>query len=95
MIPIRLPAAGRSKEAVLAEMQAARANDLRWHEGRVFSLVFFAGDEAASLLKEAYNLFFSENGLNPTAFPSLRRFETEVVAMSARLLGGVAHRSRR
>ena len=91
MIPIRLPAAGRSKEAVLAEMQAARANDLRWHEGRVFSLVFFAGDEAASLLKEAYNLFFSENGLNPTAFPSLRRFETEVVAMSARLLGGDDH----
>jgi glutamate/tyrosine decarboxylase-like PLP-dependent enzyme len=40
------------------------------------------------LLKEAYTLFFSENGLNPTAFPSLRGFETEVIAMSAALLGG-------
>src|SRR5439155_17190810 len=31
--------------------------------------------------------YFSENALNPLAFPSLRRFETEVVAMSASLLG--------
>jgi glutamate/tyrosine decarboxylase-like PLP-dependent enzyme len=33
-------------------------------------------------------MYFSENGLNPTAFPSLRKFETEVVAMTASLLGG-------
>jgi len=40
------------------------------------------------LLKEAYTMFFSENGLNPTAFPSLKKFEAEVVAMTASLLGG-------
>ncbi|MCO5243028.1 MAG: hypothetical protein M9927_04210 [Anaerolineae bacterium] len=38
------------------------------------------------LLKDAYGMFFSENGLNPTAFPSLRRFETEVIAMVGNLL---------
>jgi glutamate/tyrosine decarboxylase-like PLP-dependent enzyme len=43
------------------------------------------------LLKEASLLFFSENGLNPTAFPSLRKFETEIVAMTASLLGGDEH----
>jgi len=36
-------------------------------------------------------LFFSENALNPTVFPSLRRMETEVVAMTAALLGGDEH----
>jgi sphinganine-1-phosphate aldolase len=40
------------------------------------------------LLQEAYLLFFSENGLNPTAFPSLKELETQVVAMTASLLGG-------
>lgn len=83
-----LPAHGRSRSDVLTAMQAARDHDVRWREGRVFSLVFNAGDEVRDLLKDAYTLFFSENGLNPTAFPSLKKFETEVVAMVASLLGG-------
>ena len=33
-------------------------------------------------------MFFSENALNPSAFPSLRRFESEVVAMCASLFNG-------
>jgi sphinganine-1-phosphate aldolase len=83
-----LPVRGRKKEAVLAEMEQLRAEDLNWRDGRLFSLVFPTDPEAGALLKEAYNLFFSENGLNPTAFPSLRRFETDVIRMSAALLGG-------
>jgi len=69
-------------------MRQAREHDAKWHEGRVWSLVYHADDQVTDLLKEAYSLFFSENGLNPMAFPSLRRFETEVVAMTAGLLGG-------
>jgi glutamate/tyrosine decarboxylase-like PLP-dependent enzyme len=71
-------------------MQAARRDDTQWRDGRAFSMVYYAGEDILDLLKEAYTLFFSENGLNPTAFPSLRKFETEVVAMTARLLGGDA-----
>lgn len=86
-----LPTQGRSKTDILDTMRAARDKDVRWREGRVFSLVFNAGDEVSDVLKEAYTLFFSENGLNPTAFPSLKKFETEVVAMVASLLGGDAN----
>lgn len=85
---IRLPHTGSSKDEVLAAMRAARDHDVRWREGRVFSLVFNAGEEITSLLKEAHALFFSENGLNPTAFPSLKNFEAEVVSMCVGLLGG-------
>ena len=53
-------------------------------------MVYFVGDEILDLPKEAYTMFFSENGLNPTAFPLLRKFETEVVGMTAALLGGDA-----
>ncbi len=81
------PTHGLPKDKVLQTMQAARAHDVKWHDGKVFSLVFHAGDEINDLLTEAYTMFFAENGLNPTAFPSLRRFETDVVAMVASLLG--------
>jgi len=83
-----LPRNGRSREDVLAQMRQMRRDDLRWQDGKLFSLVFSAGEEANQLLKEAYTLYFSENGLNPTAFPSLRRFEADVISMSADLLGG-------
>jgi glutamate/tyrosine decarboxylase-like PLP-dependent enzyme len=82
-----IPASGRNRDDILKEMTALRERDVSWQDGQVFSLVFHAGDEALALLKEAYALFFSENGLNPTAFPSLRRFETDVVNMAADLMG--------
>ena len=83
-----LPLNRTPADQVLARMRQAREHDAKWHEGRVWSLVYHADDQVTDLLKEAYSLFFSENGLNPMAFPSLRQFETEVVAMTAGLLGG-------
>lgn len=88
MSRIRLPSKGKSREEVLVALRAARERDARWHEGRVWCLVYHAGDDILDLLKEAYTLFFSENALNPMAFPSLRKLEAEVVAMTASLLGG-------
>ncbi|MGC8837884.1 MAG: pyridoxal phosphate-dependent decarboxylase family protein [Anaerolineae bacterium] len=85
---VQLPSKGMSREEVLAALRAAREHDTRWHEGRAWCLVYHAGDDILDLLKEAYTLFFSENALNPMAFPSLRKFEAEVVAMTASLLGG-------
>ena len=69
-------------------MRRARDHDAQWHNGRVFGLVYHISDEIDDLLKEAYTMFFSENGLNPTAFPSLSKFENEIVAMASNLLGG-------
>jgi len=88
--PVQLPRHGHKKRALLQEMEAARSNDVQWRQGRVFSLVFYAGEDVHQVAEEAYAMFFSENGLNPTAFPSLRRFESEVVSMVARLLNGDA-----
>lgn len=85
---MHIPEKGSTPNEILARMQAARAKDAQWQAGRVWSLVYYAGDEALQLMKDAYNMFFSENGLNPSVFPSLRKFETEVVSMAAQLLGG-------
>lgn len=71
-------------------MSALRARDADWRGGKVFSLVYHASDEHSAFLKQAHNLFFEENGLNPMAFKSLKRMESEVVRMAASLFHGDA-----
>src|SRR5688572_15417506 len=84
----KLPKKKNSKNFVLDELRKAKTKDVNWKDGKVFSLVFYAGEEIYSVIKEAYTMFFSENGLNPSAFPSLKKFETEVVSMAIGLLNG-------
>jgi len=85
---ISLPKEGLEKETLLAQMQSYRGDDVPWRENKAWSLVYHAGDEHTALIKQAYNLFFSENALNPMAFKSLKRFEHEVVRMTAHMLNG-------
>lgn len=85
---IIFPKSKKNPKEILQTMQDIRANDGNWQEGRVWSLVYYPGEEAYKLLQDAFNLFFSENALNPTTFPSLRKFENEVAAMTTHLLNG-------
>lgn len=85
---VTLPARGLPHDEILERMKELREGDADWREGRVFSLVYHAGDEHSELVKRAHNLFFSENALNPMAFQSLRRMEAEVVRMAASMLHG-------
>ena len=47
-----------------------------------------AGDDVLEVAKEAYLRFFSTNGLLPGTFPSLARFEREVLDYAAGLFHG-------
>jgi glutamate/tyrosine decarboxylase-like PLP-dependent enzyme len=69
-------------------MDSMRGEDVDWRASRLFGFVYRVDDEVMDLARDAYGKFIAENGLSPFAFPSLRRFETEVVAMTAALLGG-------
>lgn len=84
----RLPRTGRAPDAILAEMQTFGDQDADYSGGKTFSLVYYLGEEYTRFLKEAHGLYFSENGLNPLAFKSLKRFESEIVRMSADMLNG-------
>ena len=84
----RIPRQGMDKQLVLEQMKAYGESDADWRNGRTWSLVYDAGDEHIAFLKEAHNTYFSENALNPMAFKSLRRMESEVVRMSATLFNG-------
>jgi sphinganine-1-phosphate aldolase len=88
MTRMSLPSRSRPHAEVLAELDGMAVDDADWRSPRTWSLVYHAGEEHTRLLREAYGRFFSENGLNPMAFKSLRRMEREVVQMSAGLLHG-------
>ncbi|MBM4282786.1 MAG: aspartate aminotransferase family protein [Deltaproteobacteria bacterium] len=87
--PVRtVPVKGVDRGELLAQLEALHADDADWKSGRCFSLVYHASDEHTAFLKAASSAFFSENGLNPMAFKSLKRMELEVVRMAASLLHG-------
>ncbi len=85
---LTIPEEGKTKSEIIEELKLAQKNDAKWEEGRIFSLVFHFSEEHSELIKEAYNMYIHENGLNPMAFHSLRKFESEVVRMTASLLHG-------
>ncbi|MEX2683721.1 MAG: aspartate aminotransferase family protein [Candidatus Sigynarchaeota archaeon] len=85
---ITFPDHATPREQVLREMEAARDNDAKWKDGKSFAYVYYATDEHYDFLKKATNMYFSENALSPMAFPSLKKFEAEVISMIADMLGG-------
>ncbi len=80
------PEKGIVAEALFAEMEAARAQDVDWKRGRVGLYVHYAGEDVLAVAKEAYQRFFSENALGPKAFPSLKKFEDDVADWTLDLL---------
>lgn len=91
--PSVFPPRGMSPEEVSTALEARRRDDVRWREGRSWSLVYSAGEAHDAVLRDATARYFSENGLSPTAFPSLARMEREVVWAMVDLLGGDTDRA--
>ena len=85
---ILLPEKGIPREDVLNTLKSFKSDDVKWHDGQLFGLIYETGIDVEDLVKEASALFLIENGLNPAAFPSLVKMETEVVSMVTALSAG-------
>lgn len=73
---------------MFARLDEMKQNDVRWREGRAFTLAYNAGDDVIAVAEEAYRRFSTENALNTDAFPSLRRIQSEVVGIVTDWLEG-------
>jgi glutamate/tyrosine decarboxylase-like PLP-dependent enzyme len=82
-----IPQRGLARQDVLAQLLAMKKGDQDWRGGRVFSLVYSAGDEVHELLQDALSLYSAENGLNVLAFPSIGTMQHDIVSNTATLLG--------
>jgi sphinganine-1-phosphate aldolase len=85
-----IPAQGRKLDDILTDLRAKSAGDTKWREGRVFSLVYHAGEQHERVLREAHAVYASANLLNPMAFGSLKQIEREIVEMAAGMMHGPA-----
>ncbi len=85
---MELPKHGLDRAEIEARLEAVAADDLDWRSGRVFAYVYDDQRDARAVGKAAYARFLTENALDPTVFPSALRFETDVVDLALRHLGG-------
>jgi sphinganine-1-phosphate aldolase len=80
-----IPTKGRAAADILAELARRAEGDTNWRGGRVFSLVYHAGEEHEQLMHRAHALYASTNLLNPMAFASLKQMETDIIGMVGRM----------
>lgn len=83
-----LPSEGRSRDSVFAEMNglATRERD-RWHDGFVSGAVYHGDDEHVAFLSRVYAAYSQTNPLHADLWPSVVKYEAEIIAMTAEMLG--------
>jgi sphinganine-1-phosphate aldolase len=83
-----LPDKGRPRGEILRLMRDLRKREeSKWKNGRVSGAVY-NGDEAhIDFLNEAYAINSQANPLHIDVWPSITKFESEIVAMTASMLG--------
>lgn len=87
----RLPVTGRSHADVLAEMRALAAQETHtWRAGLVSGAVYHGEAAHIDFLNTAYALNSQSNPLHADIWPSAIKYEAEIVAMTASMLGGDA-----
>jgi sphinganine-1-phosphate aldolase len=82
-----IPENGLPRDEVMRRLIDMKRDDQDWRGGRVFSLVYSAGDDVHELLSDAVALYSAENGLNVLAFPSIGTMQHDIVCNTATLLG--------
>ena len=85
---MHMPIQGRSREEIFGLLEGAAERDLDWRAGGTFAYTYHGGDDVEAVAKHAYMRFLTENALDPTVYPSLLKFENDIIAMARAHLGG-------
>lgn len=83
-----LPASGLAREEILKKMQAlADLEQDRWKDGFVSGSVYNGDAEHIEFLNKVYALASQANPLHTDIWPSINKYEAEIVSMTANMLG--------
>lgn len=67
------------RQALFKMLEEDRADDLdNWHD-RSFLYLYHCGDDVLQLTKDAFEMYFMADRMAPSAFPSIAKFEREIV----------------
>jgi len=85
---MRLPQQGRPEDDILSDLSGFSDKDPDYKHGRTWSLVYHIDEAHDDFTARAYRMYSSANGLNPAAFQSLKRMESQIISIVAGLLHG-------
>ncbi len=89
----RLPSEGLDRSEVLTRLtELAEGERSQWAEGYASGAVYHGGREHIDFLNEVYGLFSQGNPLHPDLWPSISKFEAEIVGMTSTMLHGSEQR---
>lgn len=84
----RIPEVGLDREEIINLMEAFKAREeARWKDGFASGAVYHGDDEHIAFQNRAYAINSQSNPLHLDLWPSTTKFEAEVVAMTANMLG--------
>lgn len=84
----KLPESGRPRADILREMQELeRIEHERWEEGFASGSVYHGDKEHIEFVNKVYAIQSQANQLHADLWPSAAKFEAEIVAMTAHMLG--------
>lgn len=84
----RLPENGRPRPEILRELQKLHEKEkTRWHDGYASGAVYHGDEGHIDFLNQVYALYSQSNPLHADLWPSASKFEAEIVAMTAGMLG--------
>jgi glutamate/tyrosine decarboxylase-like PLP-dependent enzyme len=87
----RLPEAGLSLESVLSDLEKMRAREeSRWKGGQVSGGVYHGDPQFIDFLSRVYAMHSQVNPIHPDIWPSASKFEADILAMTANMLGAGA-----
>lgn len=83
-----LPADGLPRATILAEMtEMKHLEEARWKSGYASGAVYNGADDHVELLNQVYALHSQANPLHVDLWPSAIKLESEIVSMTANMLG--------
>jgi glutamate/tyrosine decarboxylase-like PLP-dependent enzyme len=84
----KLPKSGRPRADVLNELGLLRSmEEARWKDGFASGSVYHGDEEHIEFLIKAYAIHSQANPLHSDLWPSAAKFEAEIIAMTAHMLG--------
>jgi sphinganine-1-phosphate aldolase len=85
----KIPTAGRGRDEILRDMEALHDQEQDvWKDGFVSGAVYHGDQEHIAFLNKVYAINSQSNPLHADVWPSTTKFEAEIVAMTADMLGG-------
>ncbi|MGB5265380.1 MAG: hypothetical protein WBN30_02250, partial [Polyangiales bacterium] len=83
-----LPADGKPRAEILGTLRDLDRREAdRWKDGYVSGAVYHGDPEHIAFLNEAYAITSQTNPLHSDLWPSIAKYEAEIVSMTANMLG--------